>query len=196
MDTHYGHVGPAFDLQAYSRDRIVSCGDDRQVIFWKVIEDTQLLYKNTKNDTNCLTIINDEYFCTGSIESVIDLWTFKKKKPISKLKECHLNNQPGSPHKYSWINAISSIRNADLVCSAGIDTTINFYKFNKEDKKLEPIGTLPQDEGFISGTINSIKFSPKRKYMAYTHSDEQRLGRWFVSKPEKLGITIVKLAFK
>jgi ribosomal RNA-processing protein 9 len=62
MDTHNGHIGPAFDLQPYSKDRVVSCGDDRQVIFWKVSEDTQLLYKNTKNDTQCLAIIDDEYF--------------------------------------------------------------------------------------------------------------------------------------
>lgn len=51
MDTHNGHLGATFDLQAYSRDRVITCGDDRQVIFWKVVEDTQLLYKNTKNST-------------------------------------------------------------------------------------------------------------------------------------------------
>ena len=51
MDTHNGHLGPALDLQAYSRDRVLTCGDDRQVIFWKAVEDTQLLYKNTKNST-------------------------------------------------------------------------------------------------------------------------------------------------
>ena len=197
MDTHNGHLGPAFDLQAYSRDRVISCGDDRQVIFWKVIEDTQLLYKNTKNDTSWVSIIDDEYFWTGSNESAIDLWTFKKKKPIYKLKELHPYNNSTSPHKYAWINSIACVRNSDLLCSSSIDSTINFYKFNRDDKRLEIIGSLPNNHpGYIKGVVNSIKFSPKRNYVAFTHSDEEKLGRWFVSKPEKFGLSIVKLSFK
>lgn len=196
IDTHNGHIGPAFDLQAYSADRVVSCGDDRQVIFWKVIEDTQLLYKNTKNDTNCVALIDDEYFVTGSIASVIDLWSFKKKKPISKLKECHKSNTPKNKHEFSWITTIATVRNTDLVCSAGIDSNINFYKFSKEDRSLDLVGALPGEEDFIKGTINSIKFSSKKTYMAYSVSDEQKLGRWFTSKPSKTGLNIVKLAYK
>lgn len=195
LDTHNGHMGPVFDLQAYSKDRVLSCGDDRQIIFWKVIEDTQLLYKNTKNDTQCLTIIDDEHFCTGSTASAIDLWSFKKKKPIFKVKDCHEHNDPESPHKHAWICAISSIRNSDLVCSAGIDSTVNFYKFSKENRSLENIGCLPET-GFIKGSINALRFSPKRGYLAFSHSAEQKLGRWFVSKPDQTGLSIVKLAFK
>ena len=198
MDTHNGHLGPALDLQAYSRDRVLTCGDDRQVIFWKAVEDTQLLYKNTKNSTWWVSIIDDEHFCTGSNESTIDLWTFKKKKPIYKLKDWHpYNNNPNSPHKYAWINCISSVRNSDLICSSSIDSTINFYKFNKEDKKLEILGSLPNDSTeFVKGVVNSIKFSPKRNYVAFSHSDEEKLGRWFVSKPGNFGLSIVKLSYK
>jgi ribosomal RNA-processing protein 9 len=197
IDTHNGHIGPALDLHAYSADRVVSCGDDRQVIFWKVIEDTQLLYKNTKNDTCCLSILDDEYFVTGSIESAIDLWTFKKKKPIYKLKDCHKNHTPNNIHDNAWITTISSIRNSDLLCSASIDSSINLYKFSRENKNIEKLGALPKGEdSFIPGTVNTVKFSPKRSYLAYTHSDEQKLGRWFTTKPTKGGISIVKLAFK
>ena len=196
IDTHHGHFGWIFDLQAYSRDRVITCGDDRQVIFWKVVEDTQLLYKNTKNDTNCLTILDDEYFCTGSNQSTVDLWSLKKKKPLHKYTSSHIFNKP-SPHKYSNITSINCIRNSDLLATGSIDSTINFYKFNKGSKKIEILGVLPTDEEeYIKGTINSIKFSPRRSYMAFCHSDEQRLGRWFVSKPKNYGITIVKLAFK
>lgn len=107
IDTHNGHLGSVFDVQSYSRDRVITCGDDRQVIFWKVVEDTQLLYKNTKNETNCLTILNDEYFCTGSFQSTIDLWSFKKKKPLFKLPECHKFHQEGSTQKNSLVTSIS-----------------------------------------------------------------------------------------
>lgn len=101
IDTHYGHLRTVFDLQAYSKDRLITCGDDRQVIFWKVVEDTQLLYKNTKSETNCLTILDDEHFITASNQSTIDVWTFKKKKPVSKNVDSHTYFNPDSPHKHS-----------------------------------------------------------------------------------------------
>ena len=155
-----------------------------------------MLYKNTKNDTNCLALIDDEYFVTGSIDSVIDLWSFKKKKPICKIKECHSNLTPNSKHEFAWITTIAAVRNTDLVCSAGVDTSINFYKFTKEEKSLDKIGSLPSNTGFVQGTVNTVKFSQKRNYLAYSTSDEQKLGRWFTTKPEKTGINIVKLAYK
>jgi len=36
MDTHYGHYADILDLDTYSADRVLTCGLDRQVIFWKV----------------------------------------------------------------------------------------------------------------------------------------------------------------
>lgn len=46
MDSHYGHHANIGGLDAYTKDRVISCGMDRQVIFWKVSEDSELLYKN------------------------------------------------------------------------------------------------------------------------------------------------------
>ena len=84
------------------------------------------------------------------------------------------------------------------MATGSIDSTVNLYKFNKPTKKIELIGKLPHngDDEFVKGTVNAIKFSPKRGYMAYSHSDEQKFGRWYTSKPKNYGLTIVKLAFK
>jgi WD40 repeat protein len=177
---------------------VITCGNDRQVIFWKVVEDTQLLYKNTKNETNCLAILDDEFFCTGSYQSTVDLWSFKKKKPLHKQVECHEYFKEGSVHKHSCVTSINSIRNSDLFATGSIDSSINLYKFDRKGKKLHLLGKLPNVEGeeYVKGTVNALKFSPKREFLAYSHSDEQRLGRWYTSKPKNYGFTIVKLAFK
>ena len=36
MDTHYGHHADILGLDSYSKDRVLSCSMDRQIIFWKV----------------------------------------------------------------------------------------------------------------------------------------------------------------
>jgi len=40
MDSHYGHTSAGLALDSYSKDRVLSCGLDRQVIFWKINEDS------------------------------------------------------------------------------------------------------------------------------------------------------------
>ena len=46
MDTHYGHHGEILSCDAYSKDRLLSCGMDNQCIFWKIDEDSELVYSN------------------------------------------------------------------------------------------------------------------------------------------------------
>lgn len=82
MDTHYGHTLDCIEVCGYTRDRVVSCGQDNQVIFYKISEDTQLLYKNNKSSTSCLSVVNDEYVVTGSDSSTIELWSLQRKKPM------------------------------------------------------------------------------------------------------------------
>jgi ribosomal RNA-processing protein 9 len=55
------------------------------MIFYKVNQDSQLLYKNTKATTSCVTVLDDEFIVTGSETSSIDLWSLKKKKPIFRV---------------------------------------------------------------------------------------------------------------
>ena len=40
MDSHYGHQSTVLDMQTYSKNRVISCGLDRQVIFWKINEES------------------------------------------------------------------------------------------------------------------------------------------------------------
>lgn len=58
IDSHYGHTSDILDLAYYSSDRLLSCGLDRQVIFWKINEDSELLYKNEAHSVDSVNIIN------------------------------------------------------------------------------------------------------------------------------------------
>jgi ribosomal RNA-processing protein 9 len=40
MDSHYGHHSSILGMDTYSKDRVISCGLDRQVIFWKINEES------------------------------------------------------------------------------------------------------------------------------------------------------------
>ena len=70
-----------------------------------------------------------------------------KKRPIFTLENAHLNN--------SWVLSAGNIKNSDLLCTGSYDGCINFYKLNKDEKKIEVLKRL---EGF-PGCINNLKFS-------------------------------------
>ena len=85
MDSHYGHYSDILGLDTYTTDRLISCGLDRQVIFWKINENSELLYKNEKHTVDTINVINNQYFVTGSSDNCLDLWVMNKKKPIFTL---------------------------------------------------------------------------------------------------------------
>jgi len=107
----------------------MSCGLDRQVIFWKVNEDSELLYKNHEHNTDTLNVINNHFFVTGSYsDNSLDLWIMNKKKPIFSLRNCHT---PGT-----WMLSSANVKSSDLLASGGYDGFINFYKFDKDNKTI------------------------------------------------------------
>lgn len=100
-------------LDTYAQDRLLSCGLDRQVIFWKINEDSELIYRNEKHTTDTINAINNQFFITGSIDNCIDLWIMNKKRPIFTMENLHKND--------SWILSTASVRNSDLFCSGSYD---------------------------------------------------------------------------
>ena len=89
MDSHYGHYANILDIDTYTSDRVMSVGLDRQVIFWKINEDSQLLYKAEAHSADTISVINSSFFLTGSIDNKLNLWTMSKKKPIFTLHNVH-----------------------------------------------------------------------------------------------------------
>jgi ribosomal RNA-processing protein 9 len=188
MDSHYGHQSDILGLDTYAQDRLLSCGLDRQVIFWKVNEDSELVYKNERHTTDTVNVINNQYFLTGSIDNCIDLWIMNKKRPIFTMENLHAPS--------SWLLSTANVRNSDLFCSGSYDGQLIMYKLNREKRNFEVARRL---KGF-SGCLNNMKFSNVRGQdfsnlmLAVSHSKEERTGRWHVQPHVKDGITILKRA--
>lgn len=159
MDSHYGHQADVLQLDYYSKDRVISCGLDRQVIFWKINEDSELLYKNAEHNTDMLNVVNNHFFVTGSYsDNCMDLWIMNKKKPIFSLANCHAPN--------TWMLSSAVVKSSDLMVSGGFDGFVNFYKFDKEKKQISKELSL---DGF-NGCINALKFSNVRGNQTYQNS--------------------------
>ena len=158
------------------------------MIFWKINEDSELIYKNERHTADTLNVINNQFFVTSSIDNCMDLWIMNKKRPIFTLENLH--------DKESWILSTANVRNSDLFCSGSYDGNINFYRLNKNQKNFEVI----KKYGGMAGCINNMRFSNVRGQdfsslmLAVSHSKEERLGRWHVQPKVKDGITIIKRA--
>lgn len=55
-------------------------------MFWKINEDSELIYKNEKHTVDTVNVMTNQYFITGSSDNAIDLWIMNKKKPIFSLE--------------------------------------------------------------------------------------------------------------
>ena len=160
MDSHYGHLSDILDLDKYSRDRVISCGLDRQVIFWKINEDSELLYKNTERNTDTISVINNHFFVTGShTDNSLDLWIMNKKRPIFSLPNCH--------RRKSWLLSTALVHNSDLMASGGFDGCVNLYKFNKEKKSIQKVKEI---DG-LPGSLNCVKFSNSKGFQNFKKNE-------------------------
>ena len=190
MDTHYGHHSDILGIDCYSRDRVISCSLDRQVIFWKVNEDSELIYTNPVHTVDTINTINSKYFITGSSDNAIDLWIMNKKKPLYSLAGLHQND--------SWVLSTAAIRNSNLFCSGSYDGQVVVYGFQMDKKRF---GVLGRFKG-LDGCINALRFSHMRSsemlnkslapMLAVTHSKEDKMGRWHVQPKAKTGLTILR----
>tara|TARA_R110002050_G_scaffold240128_1_gene376357 strand:+ start:91 stop:765 length:675 start_codon:yes stop_codon:yes gene_type:complete len=70
-------------LDCLQRERAVTCGRDSTTRVWKIIEETQLLYKGGQvGSMDALTLLSPEHWLTGGEDGSVAMWHGKKKKPV------------------------------------------------------------------------------------------------------------------
>lgn len=119
VETLFGHQDDVVDIDALAQERCVSVGArDRTARLWKVVEETQLVFRGGGGDSSskkkkrgeaaapdpsglepgslahegCMdrvACIDDELFVTGSDNGAIALWSIQKKKPVFVLPRAH-----------------------------------------------------------------------------------------------------------
>ncbi|CAD8128140.1 unnamed protein product [Paramecium sonneborni] len=167
IDTFFGHSTEANDIDCFNADDFLSCGYDRQMIQWKTKSGGQLLYNGHEQSIDCIRALTPETFATGSIDSNINLWNVKKRRPLFELYK---------PHGDKWITSLGTIYNSDLLISGSIDDNLNIYKVtNKEITKVRSLQSF--------GIINHINLFDNK--ILTVESQEHRLGRWITSTKSK-----------
>ncbi|KAI1662993.1 WD40 repeat-like protein [Daldinia decipiens] len=119
VETLFGHQDEVVDIDALAQERCVSVGArDRTARLWKVVEETQLVFRGGSIDKkqkpeidprslaqegsmDRVAMIDDELFITGSDNGSLALWSIQKKKPLFILAQAHGLENPLKPTEAS-----------------------------------------------------------------------------------------------
>ncbi len=77
VETLFGHQSFVTALDAYRRERVVSCSQDRTIRLWKIPEETHLVFQSgnsTLGSAECISCLDDSHFVTGSDAGTVALW--------------------------------------------------------------------------------------------------------------------------
>lgn len=110
METLFGHQDEVVDVAALAQERCLSVGArDRTARLWKVVEETQLVFRGgggdkkprkldkdrpaaptfTEGSIDRIAMIDEEMFVTGSDNGSLSLWIIHKKKPVFTVPIAH-----------------------------------------------------------------------------------------------------------
>lgn len=199
VETLFGHQDQVVAVDALAQERCVSVGArDRTARLWKVAEETQLVFRGgglgsnekkqlAKNGADaksnacegsmdCVSMLDDELFVTGSDNGSLALWSTTKKKPLFVLPQAHgldpaldletasAEKQPDPkvipPPQPRWITALKAVPYSDTILTGSWDGYIRVWKLSEDKRRLERAGVLgaTSDE---NGTILSHEPQPQ-----------------------------------
>ncbi|KAG8525470.1 uncharacterized protein KY384_009114 [Bacidia gigantensis] len=157
---------------------------------------------------DCIAIVDNETFVTGSDNGSLCLWSLQKKKPVFVLPLAHGLEEPMRYNEASaelhlgpnfklpecqprWITALKALPLSDLIVSGSWDGWIRVWKVGKGKRALEPLGALGRVEtddvesgSMIKGVVNDVEIFEQGERgkeglsIVAAVGKEHRLGRW------------------
>lgn len=96
VETLFGHQSEITSISCLHQDRPISSSTDRTLRLWKVMEESQLIYRGHKvsGSIDCVTYVNEKAFISGAEDGSISLWATAKKKPVTTIPQAH-SHGPG-----------------------------------------------------------------------------------------------------
>eukprot|EP01095_Lingulamoeba_sp_RSL-Kostka_P002813 TRINITY_DN1372_c0_g1_i1.p1 TRINITY_DN1372_c0_g1~~TRINITY_DN1372_c0_g1_i1.p1 ORF type:complete len:492 (-),score=163.50 TRINITY_DN1372_c0_g1_i1:36-1511(-) len=210
IDTLFGHQTPSEAIDCLKKERPITVGGDRTCRIWKIEAQSQLVFKGHHKSIDCISMINEEHFITGSQDGSISLWHINKKKPIYTVSKAHKSivekkkenedfeidseeeeeeEEEVNKIEYNehWITSLGALVYSDIFASGSNDGFLKFWSIS--DQKITLINSIP-----ISGFINGIKFSKNGDFVAVVVGQEHRLGRWWREKKAKNSLYIIPIS--
>ncbi|XP_067936609.1 U3 small nucleolar RNA-interacting protein 2-like isoform X2 [Watersipora subatra] len=182
VETVFGHQDAVTSIDAMMRERAVSVGGrDNTVRVWKIVEESQFVYNGPGGSMDCVCLIDEEKFVTGSDTNQICVWKVMKKRPVATVNNAHEGDGE------CWINALRALRNTDLLASGSKTGQIKLWKI-PDFGPPKAIHVVP-----MPGFVNDLHFATGGKFLAAAVGQEHKLGRWWRLKEAKNCLAIINL---
>ncbi|KAF7638952.1 hypothetical protein Mgra_00001476 [Meloidogyne graminicola] len=221
MNRLYGHQDVIEQLDILQWPKVLSCGGmDKSCRFFKVIEESHLVFNGFAEciSIDCVALINEEHFISGSADGSLYIWSMSRKKPVFVKRKAHgfhslsqsqnsicneiqfdsipsnlsndkSNNKNKTKGEPRWICSVAALPYTDLVASGSSDGFLRLWKVAQDWKSLDQIGQYK-----LPGFINDIRFSYNGCYIVCAVGQEHKRGRWWTLKKEaKNRIVVISL---
>lgn len=185
LEILYGHQDLVVDISALALERCVTVGSrDRTAMLWKIADETRLTFRGGdaiekyrdatekvyfEGSIDCVSMIDDSHFVTGSDNGNIALWSLNKKKPLytsrlshgiqpemkatdasAEMNEEKAKLQISDPQPFS-ITTIHAIPYSDVFISGSWNGELKVWKLDEELRKFELLKIIP-----VNGVVNRI----------------------------------------
>ncbi|KAI5810226.1 WD40-repeat-containing domain protein [Peziza echinospora] len=176
IETLFGHQDEVVGITALAGERCVTVGArDRTARLWKIVDETQLVFRGEgdggsqkkrkslypEGSLDCVAMIDEDHFVTGSHNGTLSLWSLHKKKAVFLVATAHgiepplpagqysaesnpENIPPPPPPQPRQITALAAIPYSDTFFSGSYDGHIRVWCISKDKKKFESAGILGQ----------------------------------------------------
>lgn len=150
---------------------------------------------------DCVSMIDDSHFVTGSDNGNISLWSLAKKKPIFIQRQAHGLQPSEDPQQASaekdekkaaqqipvqnpfWITSIHAIAYSDVFVSGSWNGVLKVWKLSEDLRHFTLLADLPGAKGVVN-RIDDYEDETNSQVRIYAAlSKEHRLGRW-IKSPE------------
>jgi ribosomal RNA-processing protein 9 len=129
IETLYGHHSEVLGLDSLYQERALSVGSDRTLRLWKVVDETQLIFRGHEASIDCVSMTNEEIFVSGSQDGCVAVWSVRKKKPIATRPRAHGLNGCGSASGLdNWISSVAAMRFTDVFASGSCDGVVRLWQ--------------------------------------------------------------------
>ena len=185
VETLFGHQDEITGIASLMKERCVSCGRDRTVRLWKVVEESQLVFRGHISSIDNITMMTEELFCAGGQDGTVSLWNAQKKKPSAQCKAAHGHDSTGHPN---WITAVAALPHSDLMASGSSDGFVRLWKCGADHVSLEEVAKIP-----VNGFVNGLRWTTDGHSLVAAVGQEHRLGRWTRDGGARNGLVVVKV---
>ncbi|CAJ0948156.1 unnamed protein product, partial [Mesorhabditis belari] len=190
LDTMFGHQDAVLSIDCLNKERVLSCGgQDRSVRLWKVDTESQLVLNGSHDcgSIDCVAMLNEDHFVSGSADGSLCVWSIFKKKPTTVKKCAHDRNNKQEPF---WIVSVAALPFTDLVASGSNNGELRFWRVADDYKTLLLTYTYE-----MKGFINQIRFSNDGNFVSCATGQEHKFGRWWVDLEARNKIFVLPLTY-